>query len=350
MAEIHFMKGNEAVAEAAIRAGVDGFFFYPLTPSSEIGEYMAVHLEEAGGQFVQAESEISTINMLMGGASIGAKVMTGTSGVGFSLMTEGLSYMAGAELPAVVVDVMRAGPGLGSLEPTQADYNQLKACGHGGHLIPVYAPSNAQEIVDLVGKAFSISQEYRTPVIIAYDGYTGQVMERVSFPPQKKEKNSNDWCFDDTPGRPGRVIRSGYAGCIGPHLKKLGEKYASMRQALPEYEEYRTEDADVILVAFGIVGRVCRSVVDRARKEGYKVGLIRPVTLVPFPREVFRKLRGKGKQLLVVEMSFGQMAADVAVSLGCDDGLHFYRDECCAIPKTAQILEQVKALAKEAYQ
>lgn len=342
MSDFHFMKGNEAAAEAAIRAGVDGFFFYPLTPSSEIGEYMASNLEEYGGKFVQAESEIAAINMMFGGAAVGSRVMTGTSGVGLSLMTECISYMAGAEVPAVIVTVMRSGPGLGSLEPTQGDYNQVtKACGHGGHFIPVYAPSNAQEIVNSVVEAFDTAEHYRTPVVVAYDGYTGQVMESVDFPDVSKERKQNDWCLDDSVGRKHRVVRSGYAGFIGDHLKDLFGKYDRMNNELQRFESYKTEDADIILSAFGIVGRVCRSVVDKARAEGLKVGMIRPIIISPFPKNAFAPFKDTNVKFLTVEMSYGLMVNDVTLALGSDKNSYLYRKENGSLPRVAEILDQI---------
>lgn len=343
--DICFMKGNEVVAEAAIRTGVDGFFFYPLTPSSEIGEYMASHLEQAGGRFVQAESEIAAINMIFGAAAAGSRVMTGTSGVGFCLMTECLSYMAGAQVPCVVADVMRAGPGLGSLEPTQADYNQVaKACGHGGALIPCLAPATAQEIADYMRKAFTIAEQWRTPVVVAYDAFTGQVMENVTFSDEILPKQENNWSFDDQSGRTGRVIRSGYAAGISEHTKELYEKFDRMAEELQEWEEYQTQDADLVLVAFGIVGRVCRSLVDKARSQGMRIGLIRPISLNPFPRKAFCAYRSKEVQMLVVEMNNGMMVDDVIVALGSSDRVHFYRNEFAQLPTQQELMEEIEQL------
>lgn len=348
MSEVKFIKGNEAAAEAAIRAGCQGFFFYPLTPSSEIGEYMANNLARAGGVFFQAESEIAAVNMMFGGAAGGARVMTGTSGVGYSLMSEGISYMAGAEVPAVIVDVMRAGPGLGSLEPTQADYNQVtKASGHGGHIIPVFAPSNAQEIVNFVFEAFGTAEQFRTPVVVLYDGYTGQVMESVQFPTEKPAQLPNDWCFDDAPGRKGRVIRSGYGSNIGQHSCDLYAKYDDMKDKLQRYEEYRTGDAEIILVGFGIVGRICRSAVDKAREEGLKVGLIRPLLVSPFPIRAFAGYKGSKVQFLTIEMSYGQMCHDVTLAIGANDNTHFFRDKCGNLPSMSDILQRIRQLKGE---
>ncbi|MDR1126164.1 MAG: 3-methyl-2-oxobutanoate dehydrogenase subunit VorB [Deltaproteobacteria bacterium] len=348
MGDFKFIKGNEAAAEAAIRAGCEGFFFYPVTPSSEIGEYMANHLHRTGGVFAQAESEIAAVNMMFGGAATGARVMTGTSGVGYSLMSECISYMAGAEVPAVIVDVMRAGPGLGSLEPTQGDYNQVtKASGHGGHIIPVYAPSNAQEIVNFVHESFGTAERFRTPVVVLYDGYTGQVMESVEFPEGRQEKKPNTWSLDDAPGRKGRVVRSGYAGGIGQHSFELYAKYDDMKEKLQRFEEYQTEDAEIILVGFGIVGRICKSVVDKARDEGLKVGLIRPIMISPFPAKAFAKYKGTKVKFLTIEMSYGQMCHDVALAVGENDNTHFFRDKCGSLPAMSEILNRLRQLKGE---
>jgi 2-oxoglutarate ferredoxin oxidoreductase subunit alpha len=320
-----FIKGNEAAAEAAIRAGCKGFFFYPVTPSSEIGEYMSQYLNDRGGVFVQAESELSAINMMLGAAATGARVMTGTSGVGFSLMTEGLSYMAGCEVPAVVVDVMRAGPGLGGLAPTQADYNQMtKAPGHGGHMMPVYAPSCGQEIVDHVRDAFEIAEKYKTPVGILYDGFTGQLMESVEFFEAFKKEPDFDWALDDKKGRGNRIIRSGYGVKIDGHIKDLYGKYDKMKAELQRWEEIETDDAEIILTAFGILGRIGKTAVKKARQEGIKLGLIRPVCISPFPVKAYQKFAGKDIPILVIEMNYGLMRDDVVLAVGESRNVHFY--------------------------
>lgn len=337
------MKGNEAAAEAAIRAGLRGFFGYPLTPSSEIPEYIAANFD---GVFIQAESELASINMMMGAAAAGNRVMTGTSGCGFSLMTEGISYMAAMEVPGVIIDVMRVGPGVGSLEPTQGDYNQLKACGHGGHVIPVFAPSTVQEVVDLTTKAFDVADDYRTPVVVATDGSIGQMMENVVFsdePPVLKEK---PWSFEDSSkGHPVRVLRTNYGFAPGStHWADMFAKYDRIGEEIQECEEYMTEDADIIIVAFGSVARKCKSVIRIARGEGLKVGLLRPITLVPFPQKVFGKYRNKKAKFLDVEMSYGLMVNDVKVALGSDEHVHFFRDELGLMPKAKDILDAIHRL------
>ncbi|MGI6463889.1 MAG: 3-methyl-2-oxobutanoate dehydrogenase subunit VorB [Candidatus Scatomorpha sp.] len=341
MATTRFMKGNEAAAEAAIRAGVDGFFGYPLTPSSEILEYMATHFK---GVFVQAESEIASINMMMGAAAAGKRVMTGTSGLGLSLMTEGLSYMVGMEVPCVVVDVMRVGPGVGSLEPTQGDYNQLKACGNGGHVLPVYAPSTVQEVADYTAKAFEIADKYRTPVIVATDGSIGQMMESVTFSDEEPVIEKKPWSFEDsTPGHPVRVLRTNYGFAPGStHWADMFAKYDKLCDELQECEEYMTDDAEIIIIAFGSVARKCKSVIKKAREENINVGMLRPITLVPFPKKVFAKYRNRDCQFLDVEMNYGLMVQDAIVALGSDKNMHFFRDELGLMPKAADILDAIR--------
>jgi len=348
MEKKYFLKGNSAAAEAGIRTGCKGYFFYPVTPSSEIGEYMSLNLPEHGGVFVQAESEIAAVNMLMGGASSGARVMTGTSGVGFSLMTEGISYMAGAEVPAVIIDVMRGGPGLGTLEPTQSDYNQLtKAPGHGGHIIPVFAPGSVQEIVDSVFRSYDVAFKYRTPVGILYDAYTGQMMESVVFPESNAGVDVTDWALDNAPGRKSRVVRSGYGVNIMPHWEELYAKYDRMKAELQEWEEHDTNDAVIILCGFGLVGRICRSVAQKARAKGIPTGVIRPKLISPFPEQAFERFR-KGRQyILTAEMSYGQMINDVTVALGDGKRSRFFRNRYGSLPRMAEILGAVEKLWEE---
>ena len=341
MATTRFMKGNEAAAEAAIRAGVNGFFGYPLTPSSEVLEYMSAHMDKV---FLQAESELASINMMMGASAAGNRVMTATSGCGFSLMTEGLSFMAAMELPAVVVDVMRVGPGAGSLEPTQVDYQQLKACGHGGHVIPVYAPSTVQEYVDYTTKAFDVADDQRTPVVVAVDGSIGQMMESVTFSDEAPVLRDKPWSLrDSSAGHVKKVLRSNYGFAPGStHWADMFAKYDRLTDALQECEEYMTDDAEIILVAFGSVARKCKTVIAKARAEGIRVGLLRPISLVPFPVQTFAKYRGRDVQYLDVEMNYGLMIRDVIAALGSDKNMHFFRDDLGLMPKTKDILTAVR--------
>ena len=341
MATTKFMKGNEAAAEAAIRCGLDAFFGYPLTPSSEVPEYIAAHF---GGIFVQAESELASINMMIGASAGGNRVMTATSGCGFSLMTEGLSYLAAIELPAVVLDVMRVGPGVGSLEPTQGDYNQLKACGHGGHVLPVYAPSTVQEYADYTVKAFDVADKYRTPVVVAVDGSIGQMMESVTFSDESPAPVEKPWSFrDSTDGHPRRVLRSNYGFAPGStHWADMFAKYELLSDELQECEEYLTDDAEIIITAFGSVARKCKTVIKKARDEGIRAGLLRPISLVPFPVKAFAKYRGRDLKFLDIEMNNGLMRNDVIIALGTDRDIAFSRDYLGLMPKTSEMLEAVR--------
>ena len=345
-----FMKGNNVAAEAAIRAGCDAYFFYPLTPSSEVGEYMAKELDLRGGCFLQAESELSAITMMLGGSCAGGRVMTATSGCGFSLMTEGLSFMAGMELPGVVVDVSRIGPALGTLEPTQGDYFQLtRACGHGGHIVPVYAPSTVQEIADLTKKAFDVADAYRTPVIVSYDRSVGQMMESVEFSDDAPVKPEKEWSVGSTEPHEPKLLRSGYGfqGAGSPHWTEMFNKYDKIERELQEWEEFDLEDADLILVAFGTVARACKAAVRKARAEGIKVGLIRPIAICPFPRNAFDKYRGSDKKFLTIEMNRGQMFTDVKLALGSDEHTAFFRTPTGIMPKVGEILEQIHKISGE---
>lgn len=341
----NFMKGNQAAAEAAIRAGCRSYFWYPLSPQSEVGEYMSAHMPETGGLVLQAESEVAAINMVFGAASVGKRVMTSSSGCGVSLMMEGLSYIASAELPMVLLDVMRGGPGLGSLLPTQADYYQLvKGGGHGGYRMPVLAPGSVQELVDHMVESFDIAEKYRTPVSILIEGITGQMMEAVEFPETKPRPQPADWALTGCEGREKRIIRTGYGPDLPSHSEDLYRKYDKMKEELQRCEEYFTEDAEIILVGFGIVGRICKSAVRKAREQGLKVGLIRPITLWPFPDKVFRKYWDTDIEFLTIEMSHGQMYDDVTLAVDSRKHSHFLRHYGGGIPQINEIIEKVKSI------
>ena len=343
-----FMKGNEAAAEAAVRAGCRCYFFYPLTPQSEIGEYLVSRMPEVAGVVLQAESEVSAINMVFGAAATGKRTMTSSSGCGISLMAEGLSYMAAAELPMVVVDVMRGGPGLGSLLPTQADYYQMvKGGGHGGYRMPVYGSSNVQELADNVYEAFDIAEKYRTPVAVLIDPITGQMMEAVEFHDELSTKQAPEWALTGCEGRKKNVIRTGYGPNLPPHTEKLYKKYEKMNDELQRWEEYQTEDAEIILVGFGIVGRICKSAVRQAREQGLKVGLIRPIMLWPFPEKCFAKFRGKGIDFLTIEMNDGQMVEDVKIAVDCRKHSHFMRSYAALDPQVEEIMEKIKEIGSQ---
>jgi len=340
-----FMKGNEAAAEAAIRAGCRSYFFYPLTPQSEVGEYLSVHMPQVGGVALQGESEIAVINMVYGAAATGKRTMTSSSGCGISLMSEGLSYIASAELPTVILDVMRGGPGLGSLLPTQADYYQVvKGGGHGGYRMPVLAPSDIQELVDHVFNSFDIAEKYRTPVYILIEGVTGQMMEAVKFPEPLTPSAPPNWALTGCKNRKKNIIRTGYGNELPPHTEDLYKKYAKMREDLQKWEEYKTDDADVILVGCGIVGRVCRGIVQKARAQGLKVGLLRPITLWPFPEKGFEKFRGKDVDFLTIEMNDGQMYEDVTLAVDNKKHSHFFRSYGALIPKVNEVIEKIKKI------
>lgn len=314
-------KGNEAVAEAAIAAGCRCFFGYPITPQNEIPEYMSWRLKEVGGHFVQAESEVSAINMVYGAAGAGARAMTSSSSPGVSLKQEGISYIAGAEVPCVVVNMMRAGPGLGGIQPSQSDYFQAtKGGGHGDYHMLVYAPSSVQEAVDLTYKAFFRADYYRSPVMILGDGMLGQMMEPAEIPAPVDIATLpvKEWAACGHNGGKQRVINSIFMNpdTLEEHNRRLTEKYEEMAQKDVLFDTYRTEDAQVVLVAYGIVARICKAAVDILREQGIKAGLFRPVTLYPFPYGELARLADGGAHTFVsVELSCGQLIEDVKLGL-----------------------------------
>lgn len=324
MSERIFMKGNEAIAEAAIRGGCRFFAGYPITPQNEIPEYMSRRMPEAGGVFIQAESEVSAINMVYGAAGAGARAMTSSSSPGISLKQEGISYIAGAELPCVIVNMMRSGPGLGGIQPSQGDYFQaVKGGGHGDYRMLVYGPSTVQEAVDIMYAAFDKAEQYRLPVMILGDGMLGQIMEPVTLPEMKdlSKLARKDWAADGSHvGADRKVINSLY---IEPDVLeamnlKLLNIYKDMSEKEVRCEEYMTSDAEIIITAYGTVGRIAKSSVQTLRKKGIKAGLIRPITLYPFPSAVYLKhaLRPEVKGFLDVELSIdGQMIEDVRLSV-----------------------------------
>lgn len=316
------MKGNEAVAEAAIRAGADGYFGYPITPQSEILEYLmeANPYQTTGMVVLQAESEVAAINMVYGGAACGKKVLTTSSSPGISLMQEGISYIAGAELPCLVVNVVRGGPGLGTIQPAQSDYFQaVKGGGHGDYHLIVLAPSSVQEMADFVGLGFDLAFKYRNPVMILSDGAIGQMMEKVWLSPyRERSKTVPDWATTGKlPSRQRNIITSLE---LNPERqeefnRKLINKYNEIKEKEVRYEEFQCEDAEYLFVAYGTSARVCQKSVQIARNEGLKAGLLRPVTLFPFPSERIGTLSGRAKIILSVEMSSGQMLEDVLLSV-----------------------------------
>jgi len=316
------MKGNEAVAEAAIRAGADGYFGYPITPQSEILEYLmeADPYRKTGMVVLQAESEVAAINMVYGGAGCGKKVMTTSSSPGISLKQEGITYIAGAELPCLIVNVVRGGPGLGTIQPAQSDYFQaVKGGGHGDYHLIVLAPASVQEMADFVGLGFDLAFRYRNPVMILSDGAIGQMMEKVWLSPYKeRSKTVPDWATTGKPATRERNVITSLeldSGRQEEFNRKLINKYNEIREKEVRYEEIQCEDAEYILVAYGTSARVCQKSVQLARKEGLKVGLLRPITLFPFPTKRISELASRVKIFISAEMSAGQMVEDVLLSV-----------------------------------
>jgi len=328
MAELKLMKGNEAFAEAAIRAGADGYFGYPITPQSEVIEYlMAERPENRTGMVVlQAESEVAAINMVYGGAGAGKKVLTSSSSPGISLKLEGISYLAGAELPAVILNVVRGGPGLGTIQPSQADYNQaVKGGGHGDYQLYVLAPASVQEMADFVEDAFDIAFKYRAPVLILSDGLIGQMMEKVYLKDQKPRwtdeeinKMSGDWAtYGRTDGRERNIITSLdlKSEKMEERVHRLQAKYKQMEDEDLRFEEIQTEDADYIIMAYGSSARIAQKTVELAREKGIKVGILRPITLFPFPKKRLMEMTKQIKGILSVELNMGQMVDDIRLAV-----------------------------------
>lgn len=320
------MKGNEAIAEAAIRAGVHAYFGYPITPQSELPDYLARRLPERGGVFLQAESEVAAINMVYGAGGAGVRVMTSTSGLGFSLMQEGLSYLVGAEVPCVVVDMMRGGPGLGNIGPAQGDYFQVtKSAGHGDGRLLVLAPATIQEACDLTMLAFDLADRYRNPVVVLGDGLLGQLMEPVALPDPVSPGHDVTWATTGAGSGPARVITSIYLEpeTLEAHNRHLQEKFRRAQREV-RWESYRLEDAAVAVVAYGTTARVARTAVDRARSAGLAAGLLRPITLFPFPSQAVREVAGRMRAILVAELSAGQMVEDVRLAADRRAPVRFY--------------------------
>jgi len=345
------LKGNVAFAEAAVRNGLQAYFGYPITPQSEALEHLSGRMIEEGRVFLQAESEVAAINMVYGAACTGVRAMTSTSGPGLALMAEGLSYIAGSEVPVVVVNMMRGGPGLGNIQPSQADYNFMtKSAGHGDFHPLVLAPASIQEIIDMIGLAFELAEKYRTLVIIAGDGSIGQMMESAELPPMQPVRDTvPDWAVSGAKGRDPNVITSLYLGAekLEALNLRLQAKLAEIKRNEVRSVEVATEDADLLLVAYGTAGRICVSVLREARKQGLKVGLFRPQTLWPYPEERLSELAEQVKGILVVEMSAGQMLEDVQRFVQGRVPIHFHGRMGGVIPMVDEILADVEALAKE---
>ena len=312
------MKGNEAIVRSAILAGCRAFYGYPITPASEITEAAALYMPRTGGVFLQAESEVAAINMLYGAASAGVRAMTASSGPGISLMQEGISYMAGAELPCVIADITRGGPGLGNIVAEQSDYHQVvKGGGHGNYRTIVLAPHSVQEMADLTALAFELADRYRNPVVVMADGFIGQMMEPVEFPQTAIAPRLPEWAVAGTAESRGNLINSLHLDCdaLEAHVRHLEAKYQLAEQREARAEEWHTDGADIVLVGYGIVARILKAVTAEARAGGLNVGVLRPVTLYPFPKLHFQRLAKRARVFVVVEMSNGQMLEDVRLAL-----------------------------------
>ncbi len=350
MAEKVLMKGNEAIAEAAILAGCRHYFGYPITPQTEIAAYMAKKMPKIGGTFLQAESEIAAINMVYGVSSTGKRVMTSSSSPGISLKGEGLSYLAGADLPALVVNVQRGGPGLGGIQPSQSDYFQAtKGGAHGDFKMIVLAPHSVQEMAELTVKGFDLADKYRMTAMILADGTMGQMMEPVSLDFETKETVQKPWATTGTKmEREHNIVNSLF---LQPdELEKVNferfERYKTIEENEAMYEEYMMEDAEYCVVAFGIAARVSKNAVNAARAKGIKVGLIRPITLWPFPMAPFKKSMGKIKEYISVELSMGQMIEDVRLAIECTAPVTLCNRVGGMIPSPEQVLEAIENAAK----
>lgn len=338
-------KGNEALAMGAIKAGCRFYFGYPITPQNEVPEYMSRVLPGIDGEYVQAESELAAINMVMGASALGVRSMTSSSSPGISLMQESLSYMAGQELPAVVINVVRCGPGLGGIAASQSDYFQaVKGGGHGDYRLIVLAPASVQEMYDHTMLAFHLADRYRNPVMVLADAVLGQmqepIVERDEVPPEPRKP----WALTGAKGRPMRYLKSLYLkeGELEAHNKVLQEKYREIEKHEVRCEEFVTDDATLILAAFGTSARIARTAVSMARDKGIKVGLFRPVTVYPFPAKRLRSLSEKVKDFLVVEMNTGQMVEDVRLSVSGDSKVEFYGRPGGGIPTPVEILKEIE--------
>lgn len=350
------LKGNIAIAEAAIRSGLQAYFGYPITPQTELLEHMSLRMPQLGRIFLQAESELAAINMVYGAACAGVRVMTSSSGPGISLMQEGLSYIACSEVPVVLVDIMRGGPGLGNIQPSQADYNQLtKSAGHGDFRSIVLAPSSVQEAIDFTVLAFDLAEKYRTLVIVAGDGMIGQMMEPAKLPPMQQPSTTRPtWALTGAQNRPKNIITSLFLGAekLEEVNRRLQAKVSRIKSEEVRHENTLTDDTELLVVAFGTAGRIAKTAIRDARQQGIKAGLLRPITLFPFPSKpldrLLRDTRNTNgvKAILVVEMSAGQMVEDVQLIVQGRVPVHFYGRSGGAVPLPDEILDQILTLAQ----
>jgi 2-oxoglutarate/2-oxoacid ferredoxin oxidoreductase subunit alpha len=344
------MKGNEAIGEAAIRAGCDAYFGYPITPQTEVLEYMSRRMPKLGRAFVQAESELGAINMVYGAACTGVRVMTTTSSPGFSLMQEGISYIALSFVPCVIVNVMRGGPGLGNIQPAQSDYLQMtKGGGHGDYHLLVLAPSTVQEMVDLIIEAFDLADKYRQPVAVIADGLLGQIMEPVALPELKEpQRPDHPWALTGAKGRPKNIITSLYLGAQNLEREniRLQETIHQIVDNEVRYAEYMLEGAELVVVAYGTAGRIVQTAIKQAREEGIPAGLFRPISVFPFPYARLKEIASTARHILVVELSGGQMIEDVRLAT-CDQvPISFYGRMGGVVPVPDDVLDEIRKLVQ----
>jgi 2-oxoglutarate ferredoxin oxidoreductase subunit alpha len=347
------LRGSDVVGEAAVRAGCRYYFGYPITPQNELPEYLSARLPEVGGTFIQAESEIAAINMVLGASAAGSRVMTSSSSPGIALKQEGISYMAGMELPAVIVNMMRGGPGLGNIAPSAADYFQsTRGGGNGDYRTPVLAPTGCQELAELTFLAFDLADGYRTPVVILGDGLMGQVMEPVVFPDflDLEALPKKEWALDGCKGREARAIFSmllGQKGELYYHNLHLQEKFDKIADKEQRWETISVDDAELVVVAYGTAARIAESAIEDLRAEGLAAGLFRPITLWPYPVKPLRNLAVKGRRIAVFELSLGQMAEDVILSVGERVPIHFYGVPGGVIPTPAEVAEFFRSVSRD---
>ncbi len=345
------MKGNEALGEAAIKAGCLNYFCYPITPQTEVAEYLARRMPEVGGVFVQAESELAASNMIFGAAGAGERVFTSSSSPGISLMSEAISYIAGAELPCVFINIMRGGPGLGGILPSQADYYQATyGWGHGDFKVIVLAPSTVQEAVDLMTLAFDLADQYRNPVLIAGDGILGQMMEPVEFKSEaekKKDLPEKDWASTGCKGREPNIVKSLFLdpNKLEEHNFKLRKKYDEIEKNEQRFDTYNFEEAaDVMITSFGTMARICKSAIDELKSEGINVGMFRPITLYPFPYQAVYDYAQKVKHVLSVEMNMGQMVTDIKLAVEGTKPVSFYGRTGGIVPTPEEVYSEIKKI------
>ncbi len=351
MSEKVLMCGNHAMSEAAVRAGCRYYFGYPITPQNEVAAYMSARMPEVGGTFIQAESEIAAVNMVFGAAAVGARAMTSSSSPGISLKQEGISYLCACELPAVIANVVRGGPGLGSIGPSQADYFQAtRGGGHGDYRTIVLAPSTVQELADVTFQSFDLADKYRNPVLILSDGILGQMMEPVVLPePIDGDLPPKDWALTGARNRPPNFIKSLYLDVelLEELNLKLQEKFRRIEREELRFEEFKMSDAEVVLVAYGSVARICRAAVRELREMGEKAGLFRPITAWPFPYEALASAADRARLFLAVEMSMGQMVEDVKLAVGGRKPVKFFGRVGGCVMTVEEVVEETKEFLEE---